>query len=346
MSFSSNSVIAKARAVYGQSLTREDYAVLCAKSSVAEVCEFLLQTERYGKALSPSNPQTVHRGQMEALLQKSMFDTLKRFHSFDTGNSRQLFDYFLLRHEIELVLAAIEGVAAHSETEYIAALPIYMNERSKTDLLALGKARSFLDIDAVLSSVSFYSKPLRPLLIEAQKSGTINIRECERRLYTKYYMKWLKAIDKGFSKKEKKELRRSVLKSIDMENVVTCYRMGAFFKLSGEAVKQALIPFRYRLSDEVTDRLIAAGSAEEIRKELSAIGYRADSAASLDTVELLTERISLDYLRKSLRLSQSAAVVYFSLTECLGIEIKNIRTVIEGIRYGMPASEIFNMLVI
>ena len=46
MSFASNAVIAKAKAVYGHALKPEDYTQLSAKESVAEVCAYLKQTER------------------------------------------------------------------------------------------------------------------------------------------------------------------------------------------------------------------------------------------------------------------------------------------------------------
>ena len=45
-------------------------------------------------------------------------------------------------------------------------------------------------------------------------------------------------------------------------------------------------------------------------------------------------------------MSQNALVVYLALTEILEIELKNIKTVIEGIRYGIDSSAILNMLVI
>ena len=44
MSFASNAVIAKVKAVCGHSLKRGDYVQLSAKESVADVCAYLKQT--------------------------------------------------------------------------------------------------------------------------------------------------------------------------------------------------------------------------------------------------------------------------------------------------------------
>ena len=38
--------------------------------------------------------------------------------------------------------------------------------------------------------------------------------------------------------------------------------------------------------------------------------------------------------------------MYLALTELLEIELKNIKTLIEGIRYGLDGAVILNMLVI
>ena len=345
MSFSANSVITKSRAVFGNSLTAEDYMQMCSKTSVSEICSFLRQKVRYGKALSGVEPHTVHRGQLEMLLRGALQDIFLRFHRFDHSKSKVLFDFIMVRQEIDLIITAIEGVSSNSSAEYISALPVFLIKHSKSDLLQLGTAKSFLDIERILSGSPFI-KPIRPLLIDAQESGRISINECERRLYTLYYLRCLKKIKDLFPAKEAKELKSLILKSIDMQNVVNCCRMTMFYKMEPDNIKQTLLPFKYRLNDERLERLMSADTIEKVRQELEAAGYRTDDNASFDTVELLTESISLDRLRKTLRMSQNSAVVYFALTECLNIELNNIRTIIEGIRYGLSASEIQPMLVI
>lgn len=344
MSFSSNSIIAKARAIYGNSLKYEDYAQLCSKTSVAEATAFLKQTDRYRQVLGGINPQTVHRTQLEALIAKNILDVFERFHKFDFSRSRAFFTYIIMELEAEQILTAIEGVASGSTDDYIAELPVFLIRHAQTDLLSLGSAESFIDIARRLEGTSF-AKALRPLLIDAAESGSIDINECERRVYTLYYMSALKTIDKIYSGKSKEQMRRILLKSIDMINVVTCYRMRRF-NTPTDRIKQQLLPFRYRLNAESTDRLLQLESVEQIAKALSHMGYNTSSPAEFDTIEQLTDKISTDFLRRTIRLSQNSAAVYYSLIECLRIEQRNIKTAIEGIRYGMSSSEILEMLVI
>lgn len=344
MSFSSNSVIAKARAIYGRSLTAEDYTQLCSRTTVAEAAAFLKQTERYSKILSSINPQSVHRGQLEALINRSTFDVFERFHRFDHSSSRVFFRYIVMQLEADQLINAIEGVSAGTADRYIAALPMFLVQHASTDLMALGNARTYLDIAQLLENTPF-AKPLRPLLIDAAESGSINIRECERRLYTLYYMSALKTAEKTYSGKALTELKRVLLKSIDMENVVSCCRMRAF-GASGDKVKQMLLPFRYRLSSETIERLLQLTDMSRIEQELSAFGYHTDREADFATIEQLTDAISMDHLRRTMKMSRNSAAVYYSLIECLKIEQRNVKTAIEGIRYGLNSSDILGMLVI
>ena len=344
MSFSSNSVIAKARAIYGRSLTAEDYAQLCARTTVAEAAAFLKQTERYGKTLAGINPQTVHRGQLEALLSRSAFDVFERFHRFDHSDSRVFFRYIIMQLEADQIINAIEGVSAGTADRYIASLPMFLVKHASTDLIALGHAETFLDIAQLLDGTPF-AKTLRPLLIDAAESGSINVRECERRLYTMYYMSALRTAEKTYSGKKLNELKRALLKSIDMENVVSCCRMRVFGE-SSETVKDTLLPFKYRLNNEAIDKLMQLSDIDKIENELSELGYRISDPPEFSTVEQLTDRLNLDHLRRLIRMSGNSAAVYYALIECLKIEQRNGKSAVEGIRYGLSSSDILGRLVI
>ncbi len=344
MSFSSNAVIAKARAIYGKSLTAEDYVQLCSKTSVTEAAAFLRQTERYGKALAGINPQSIHRGQLESLLSRSVFDVFDRFHQFDFSSSRSFFRHISMQLEADQIVNAIEGVAAGTADRYIASLPMFLVKHSYTDLIALGTARTYLDIAQLLDGTPF-AKAIRPLLIDAAESDRISILECERRLYTVCYMTALKTAEKTYSGKSLSELKRTLLKNIDLENVVSCCRMSAF-GASTESVKKNLLPFRYRLKDEVIERLLQITDTGKIEQELSALGYHTDKSAEFSTIEQLADALNMNHLQRTIRLSGNSAAVCYALIGCLKTEQRNVKTAVEGIRYGLSSNEILGMLVI
>lgn len=344
MSNSSNSVIAKARAVYGRTLTAEDYTQMTSKETVSDVCAYLKQTERFGASLSSVNPQTVHRGQLEQLLKRSVFDIFEKFHRFDFTESKGYFKYIVQKLEIEQILAALQCVMCGSSDDFIAALPMFLTKYANVDLAGLGMAKNLTDAAEILRG-TVYEKAVYPQLMTAADHGELNIVDIERRLYSQYYMSMLRDAENKYKGAEKKELKRIILRCIDMENVVTLYRNSVIFKRDKGSAKSALIPFKYRLSAEVIERLASQNDVDKIAGELGLIGYKL-GAETPYTVEQLTERISLDNLKKTLRLSQSASVVYFALIELLTVELKNVNTLIEGVRYRLDGSAILDMLVI
>ena len=67
------------------------------------------------------------------------------------------------------------------------------------------------------------------------------------------------------------------------------------------------------------------------------------SRASINhDIEILRNRFAKNYLRKS----TNAAVSIYTILFLLTTEVKNIITIIEGIRYGVPVQSIEEMLVI
>ena len=345
MSQASNAVIAKAKAVCGNSLKEEDYTQMAAKENVADVCAYLKQTERYGKVLASVNAQTVHRGQLESMLRRSVFDIFERFHTFDHTESRVFFKYIVDQLEIEQILSALQSVASGVSMNYIAALPAFVTKYSQIDLAAIGLAESFAEAAELLRG-TVYEKTLCPALVEAETTGRLNVCDIERRLYTEYYLKMLKTVENKYKGTEKKELKQMILGAIDMRNVVTVYRYTRLFGAGTQDAKEALIPFKRRLSDEAIERLAAISDVSKIAAELDSMGYGLHSQEIPATVEVLTEKLNADHLKKQLRLSQSSSVVYFAFTELLTVELKNIRTIIEGIRYELDGSAILEMLVV
>ncbi len=342
MTFASGSVIAKARAVMGRSVTAEDYAQLALSESVSDVCAYLKQTPRFEKALANTDPQTIHRGQLENLLRHSLYDTFDSFRKFDVTESADFFHFVIERLCAEQVILAVECVAYGGSDEFIALLPPFLLQSSDVDLAALGTAKTLADAAEILRPTHYF-KAVGAMMLNAADNADFNIGEFERRIKTHYYMRLLKMADKALKGSERKDFRRLILRSVDMANVVTLYRYSVVFGSEPENIP--LIDFRYRLSDEVVERLAHELSAERIAEALSEIGYSAEGDVP-PTIELLTERISLDFLKKTLHLSQSPAVAYFALSECLSIELANIKTIIEGIRYGMNSSKILELLVV
>lgn len=345
--FSSNAVVAKARSIFGDCLKREDFLQLTTKSSVSDVCAFLKQTKRFSGCLASANEQSVHRGQLENLLRRNTFMIYERFCRFDHTESKAFFDIIIMKMEIEQLLTALMYINAKSTDEYINALPSYLMERCSFDLMALAKADTFTEVEQVIKDTPYY-KLLHNIIAatSGSSSGRIQINACEQALYTYYFEQSIKKAGKRFSGKARKDIEKMLLISADMMNAITCFRRKVYFNDSAEQIKAALIPYHNRLKGEALDRVLACGSADEVQEALKKIGYGTALERGLyENVDLFTEKVSFDSFRHRISFSGEAPVVYFALIEYLSVELKNVITIIEGIRYQMPPTEIQRMLV-
>ena len=72
--YSSNVILAKARAMYGRRLTRTNYRELLECRSVSEVAAYLKNQTSYGTVLAGVNENDIHRGQLEVRLRQKLFE--------------------------------------------------------------------------------------------------------------------------------------------------------------------------------------------------------------------------------------------------------------------------------
>ena len=68
--------ITKIRTQYGKRLSRADYEELLSKKSVVEATEYLKGSTMYSKALANIDASTVHRGYLEMILRRNLFDRI------------------------------------------------------------------------------------------------------------------------------------------------------------------------------------------------------------------------------------------------------------------------------
>ena len=72
-SYSSNAILAKARAMYGRRLTEQNYTDLLGCRSVGEVAAYLKTRTSYSDILEGVAALNIHRGRLEELLRKRLF---------------------------------------------------------------------------------------------------------------------------------------------------------------------------------------------------------------------------------------------------------------------------------
>ena len=71
---SSNTISAKAKSMYGKRLTDADYKDMLRRSSVSDIAAYLKENTSYQTALAQVDTHNIHRGQLENLLLRELFN--------------------------------------------------------------------------------------------------------------------------------------------------------------------------------------------------------------------------------------------------------------------------------
>lgn len=339
---------AKLRAVYGKRLREEDYEALVTRKSVSEIAEYLKNATYYRDALANVDTGNIHRGYLELVLRRNLFETYERFCKFQQLDRREFFRFQLVYNEIRELLRGILYLNAGSGDDFIAATPAYLLSRASFPILELGKAKDF---SAVLKLIGH--TPYRQVLehIPVSADGRVDYTQCELRLRT-YYLKWLHdLVDRNFRGKNRTALLGQIDMQTDLINIINAYRMKTFFRTDGEDLKHRMLPFYGRLSEKRMQALYDAPDPDAFMQLLSDTIYGRqlpDRLGELTPAQLerALMRLRCDLARRSIRTSQNAAVSIYSMMYLLENELNNIIKVIEGVRYEKSVPYIQSLLVI
>ena len=339
--FSGNSITAKARAIYGKRLTTANYRELLRLRSVSAVAAYLKETPAYHDDLSGVSELQIHRGQLENILNRAVLDRMLRMCHYDFSGKNSFFRCAVESVEIRMILRAIMMLNAGSQESLLFSLPAYMKPYTAFDFMELSQIRSFAELLRVLGDTP-YEKILRRY--EAQ-NGEINLSFCERDLKEAYYHDMLKIAQTDYKGRTRAQLCDLILTEAELLNISLIYRLKTFFNRSPEEIRHMLLPFHKRLTPARLAALLNAPGGEDFPVSLAKNGYLS-ADASYEYVEEYTNELRFTLSKRLMRSAAGAPVAFFALMTLLKIEVENVTTIIEGIRYQNNPDEIEKLLIL
>ena len=347
-SLSTKATVAKSLAIYGKRLTPEDYKELLHRNSVTEIAEYLKRNTHYKFVLASIDTATIHRGHLESLLKRDVFDLYVKLCKFQKLGGVPFYNYLVIKQEIAEIVSCILHLNAKASEDYISSLPSYLISHASYDLLELARARDFSEILKVLKKTPYYDiiKDAVP-----DEHGVYDCTKIESQLRT-YYLKWLSlTIDEDFSGKTAKDLHALIKTQLDLINIINGFRMKAFFSSDAQTIESYMLHFYGRLSRNKQFDLFGATDADDYIKRLQKTYYGRQMEAFSDSIaknnlELYAHTLRHKYAKLTLRQSQEAPVSLYTIIYLFEIEEENITNIIEGIRYKAPLSYIEKLLIL
>lgn len=337
-----NATVAKIMAIYGKRVTPQDYAEMMNKQSVSEAAEYLKKNTHYSSVLASIDTNTVHRGMLENLLRRSVFETYIRITSFEHISKQEFYNYKIIQTEIDEILRCVRFINARSK-KMITDVPIYINKLTSFDLIELAKIRNFKELLEFLRKTPYYDVLKKA---KVNSDGFADVTNCET-LLRSYYIGMMKS-SLHFKKSDADQFMTLLETDIDLINVINAYRLTAFFGENEDTIEEDMLPFYGRLSAARQREIYSAPNSEEFIKRFSKTYYgklMIENGYDINNLEHSARQLRYKYAKSALKRSSSAPLSVYAFIYLLEIEVRNLISIIEGIRYGVEAGKIASLII-
>ncbi len=337
-----NATVAKIRTIHGRRISDKDYQELINMTSVNEVGEYLKQHTHYSGILSNVDINAVHRGMLEDFLRKDMFETYLRITKFEGLATQEFYNYMFLRSEVTEILNCIRSINSGSN-QFIDKVEIYYNPYTPVDYVELAKVKSFPEMMELLRKTPYYHVLFG---ITPDAEGRVDFSRCEYKMRTYFLTRLLESIKFG---KEDETLKFLINADTDLINVINSYRLTAYFNEDENTIKNDMLPFSGRLSPAKLKEIYSATSTEEFMLRFAKTYYgRQMTELGLDVkdLEYCIQKLRYIQTKRAFSKSESAPLSVYAFMTLRGIEVHNLITIIEAIRYKLPANQIESLIVI
>ena len=327
----------KSKAMYGRLLNRDDYNALIQKKSVSEILAYLKHNTRYGTILTDIDENNVHRVNLENALKKDVMTDYSKFFRFAGSKLKEFIKVYFRKIEIEslkLILRAFE--AGHVEYSVLEESLIFLRENDSLDIPKLALSRDLEEFLSRLYGTGYYDL-LKPFIND---SGEMRLFNMEMTLDL-YYIRSLKeAFERLPDKADRAIVKEMMVTEADILNILWVYRCKFLHDFPNELIRSYMVHITGKLGSKTIDQLINAENSEEYLAILRKSPY---SFLFEDPNQLFFEHSYLEYIHKLhksyFRRQPFSIVCIISYLRLKELEIANIITIIECIRYGLSEEE-------
>lgn len=332
----------KTRAMFGRLLKREHYEELVHKKSVNEVVSFLKNNTHYRIILSEVDENNIHRGQLENLLKHDLVKDYEKLLRFTHGDINKFIDLLYVKIEIEslkLIFRVFE--AGHADEAFLEDSLLFLSNHDKLNIPKLALSRNIEEFLQGLKGTDYYDV-LKPFSSEDNKRRLFSM-EMALDLY------YLRTEDSLFKKMLSPKDAAIALDfahiECDIFNIFWVYRSKNFYKVDAEVIKSYILPIFHKIKRSTLEELINAKDSEEFAAILSRTPYR----FLFDGQDISMEHRYSEFIyrlhKKKFRQDPFSVSCVLSFLRMKEVELANIISIIEGIRYKLPEESIKKYII-
>ena len=336
-------ITTKVRAMESRLLKPEQFRELAEQEDVRSAADYLKEQPAYAEVFDGLDDTKLHRGYIEQILTQSEYQDFTRLYRFSSMKQRKFLDLYFKHYEVEVIKKLLRHMLGGREGQTdLSMFQGFFEKHSELDLETLCRAKNFSEFMEALEG-TVYGK----LLSQMQEKGQTGLFDCELKLDLFYFQLLWKLRNKLLSKTERKILDDCFGSRLDLLNIQWICRARSFYRLSQAEIYALLIPVHYRLRADKVKLLVEAEDDAKFFAVLRETPYGKQEelqTGQMPDIQLLSNQmLNRIYGRTGHRYPHSPAVLdsYLYRKE---LEMRKIVTALEGIRYGLPASEIMGLL--
>lgn len=336
-------ITTKVRAMESRLLKPEQFRELAEQEDVRSAADYLKEQPAYAEVFDGLDDTKLHRGYIEQILTQSEYRDFTRLYRFSSMKQRKFLDLYFKHYEVEVIKKLLRHMLGGREGQTdLSMFQGFFEKHSELDLETLCRAKNFSEFTEALEG-TVYGK----LLSQMQEKGQTGLFDCELKLDLFYFQLLWKLRNKLLSKTERKILDDCFGSRLDLLNIQWICRARSFYRLSQAEIYALLIPVHYRLRADKVKLLVEAEDDAKFFAVLRETPYGKQEelqTGQMPDIQLLSNQmLNRIYGRTGHRYPHSPAVLdsYLYRKE---LEMRKIVTALEGIRYGLPASEIMELL--
>ncbi len=330
----------KLDSISGKFLQEEDYEALIHKDKVTEVARYLKENTHYANLLVDVDPDEIHRGDLNLLLGRKIIEITESVAHFTSHDYKELMKALLIRYEVEDLKLILRAISRKENIRSLEPLFIHSKKFSKLDYEQLLNVHNIEDMGNLLRG-TIYEDAFRSTTQE-----DLEVREfhAEMNLDFVYFNNLIKKSQR-LSNEDREILVELIGINIDLINLQWLYRAHKYYGLSSEEILNYTLPggMRYKFSQlkelvyqgEPLEAVIA--SAKHTYPKIIAMK---DIYVERKTYQYLYELFKRVNRSNRMNVAKLVAVLHF-----LEYEIRDIVTIIEGIRYDVPVEEMKDFLI-
>ena len=308
--------------------------------NVVQIIEFLKKRRSYMEAFSKYKLEELHRGDLEILLERYMASQIESILHYYSGSYKEFFKTFLMEYEINDLQLILRTIARNEDKERVEKLLIHSEHYAKCNYNKLLSSKNVIQFIDALRGTTYYE------VLKTMEQEDVVKREFHMEM--KLYILLYKTLMEQTAKLEEKDqivAKKIIGTKVDLINIQWIFRATKYYAISPEEILIYSLPFGNRLTYQKLKNLCYARNLEELKKMAQQyIAYPLFEEVEEDFLNRKIDKYLFEYVSHFPKQNEDIAQTLTYIYE-LEVEIKDLTSIIEGIRYTLPTNELNKYLV-